>query len=231
MAGRTRRFWSEDEKRRIVAQTCAPGVSVSRVGRRCDVNANLIFKWRRDPRYRPAGDGEDAPAFLPVELVPEPVSPPAAPAASDGRIEIALPSGHRVSASGSFDVDALCRVVRAARRMIPVPSSTGVWLASGVTDMRKGFPGLAAQAERVLKADPRSGHLFVFRGRRGDLVKMIWWDGQRACLFAKRLERGRFVCPSASGGKVTVTPAQLSMLLEGIDWRAPVRSWRPLVAG
>ena len=115
--------------------------------------------------------------------------------------------------------------------MIPVPSSTRVWLASGVTDMRKGFPGLAAQAERVLKADPYSGHLFVFRGRRGDLVKLIWWDGQGACLFAKRLERGRFVWPSASGGKVTVTPAQLSMLLEGIDWRAPVRTWRPLVSG
>ena len=118
-----------------------------------------------------------------------------------------------------------------ARRMIPVPSSTRVWLANGVTDMRKGFPGLAAQAERVLKADPYSGHLFVFRGRRGDLVKMIWWDGQGACLFAKRLERGRFVWPSASGGKIVVTPAQLSMLLEGIDWRAPVRTWRPLVAG
>ena len=56
VARRVRRFWSEDEKRRIVAQTCAPGVSVSQVGRRYDVNANLIFKWRRDPRYRPAGD-------------------------------------------------------------------------------------------------------------------------------------------------------------------------------
>lgn len=96
--------------------------------------------------------------------------------------------------------------------------------------MRKGFPGLAAQAERVLKADPHCGHLFTYRGHRGDLVKMIWWDGQGACLFAKRLERGRFVWPAASGGKVTVTPAQLSMLLEGIDWRAPVRTWRPLAA-
>ena len=113
--------------------------------------------------------------------------------------------------------------------MIPVPSSTRVWLASGVTDMRKGFPGLAAQAERVLKADPYCGHLFVFRGRRGDLIKMIWWDGQGACLFSKRLERGRFVWPSASERQDCVmTPAQLSMLLEGIDWRAPVRTWRPL---
>ena len=65
----------------------------------------------------------------------------------------------------------------------------------------------------------------------GDLVKVIWWDGQGACLFMKRLERGRFVWPSAKEGKVALTPAQLSMLLEGIDWRAPERTWRPLAAG
>ena len=82
----------------------------------------------------------------------------------------------------------------------------------------------------MLEADPYSGHLFVFRGRRGDLIKMIWWDGQGACLFSKRLERGRFVWPSASGDKVVVTPAQLSMLLEGIHWRAPRRIWRPHIA-
>ena len=115
--------------------------------------------------------------------------------------------------------------------MIPVPASTRVWLAAGVTDMRKGFNGLAALAQDVLKQDPFSGHLFVFRGRRGDLVKAIWFDGQGACLFSKRLEKGRFVWPSATTGKVTLTPAQLSMLLEGIDWRAPERTWRPLTAG
>ena len=115
--------------------------------------------------------------------------------------------------------------------MIPLPSSTRVWLAAGVTDMRRGFNTLAAQAEQVLKGDPYSGHLFVFRGRRGDLLKIIWWDGQGACLFAKRLERGRFVWPSPADGKVNVTLAQLSMLLEGIDWRIPERTWRPLSTG
>lgn len=115
--------------------------------------------------------------------------------------------------------------------MIPVPASTRVWLAAGVTDMRKGFNGLSALAETVLEQDPFCGHLFVFRGRRGDLLKMIWFDGQGACLFSKRLEKGRFVWPSATSGKVTLTPAQLSMLLEGIDWRAPERTWRPLTAG
>ena len=81
--------------------------------------------------------------------------------------------------------------------MIPVPASTKVWLACGVTDMRKGFAGLSALAETVLRRDPYCGHLFVFRGRRGDLIKVIWWDGQGACLFSKRLERGRFVWPSS----------------------------------
>lgn len=72
--------------------------------------------------------------------------------------------------------------------MIPVPAQAKVWLAAGVTDMRKGFNGLSALAE-----DPFSGHLFVFRGRRGDLIKVIWFDGQGACLFSKSLEKGRFV--------------------------------------
>ena len=101
--------------------------------------------------------------------------------------------------------------------MIPVPANTRVWLAAGVTDMRKGFPSLAAQAEAVLQQDPFAGHLFVFRGRRGDLVKVIWWDGQGACMFVKRLERGKFVWPSAKEGKVSLTPAQLAMLLEGVQ--------------
>ena len=115
--------------------------------------------------------------------------------------------------------------------MIPVPANTRVWLAAGVTDMRRGFTTLAAQAETVLKQDPFAGHMFVFRGRRGDLIKIIWWDGQGACLFSKRLEKGRFVWPSAKKGKVALTPSQLAMLLEGIDWRLPQRSWTPLKAG
>lgn len=115
--------------------------------------------------------------------------------------------------------------------MIPVPAQTKVWLAAGVTDMRKGFTGLSALAEKQLRLDPYSGHLFVFRGRRGDLIKVIWYDGQGSCLFSKRLEKGRFVWPSVDKGKVALSPAQLSMLLEGIDWRNPERTWRPLTVG
>ena len=115
--------------------------------------------------------------------------------------------------------------------MIPVPAGTRIWLCAGVTDMRRGFWSLAAQAEGVLQLDPYCGHLIVYRGRRGDLIKVIWWDGQGACLFSKRLERGRFVWPSAAGGKVSVSPAELAMLLEGIDWRSVRRTWRPLTTG
>ena len=115
--------------------------------------------------------------------------------------------------------------------MIPMPTGVRVWLATGHTDMRRGFGGLALLVQETLKRDPHSGNLFVFRGRRGDLVKVIWFDGQGACLFSKRLERGRFVWPSPAQGRVSVTPAQLSMLLEGIDWRAPQRTWRPLTTG
>ncbi len=115
--------------------------------------------------------------------------------------------------------------------MIPVPSNTRVWLAAGVTDMRRGFATLAAQTDQVLAEDPYSGHMFVFRGRRGDLIKIIWWDQQGACLFTKRLERGRFVWPAAKDGKISLSPSQLSMLLEGIDWRMPQKTWRPLKVG
>lgn len=114
--------------------------------------------------------------------------------------------------------------------MIALPAGTRVWLAAGVTDMRKGMDGLAALAQSALVQNPFSGHVFVFRGRRGDLVKLVWFDGDGMCLFAKRLERGRFVWPQATSGSVSLSAAQLSMLLEGIDWRRPQRTWRPEVA-
>ena len=114
--------------------------------------------------------------------------------------------------------------------MIGLPPGTKIWIACGVTDMRKGFDGLAALVQLKLHEDPFSGQLFVFRGRRGDRIKILWWDGDGMCLFAKRLERGRFVWPRAEDGTVYLTQAQLSMLLEGIDWRRPVRTQVPQLA-
>jgi len=114
--------------------------------------------------------------------------------------------------------------------MIALPAGVKVWLAAGSTDMRKGFDGLAGLVQSQLADDPFSGQLFVFRGRAGDRVKILWWDGDGLCLFAKRLERGHFVWPQATSGSVALSGAQLSMLLEGIDWRRPVRTQQPELA-
>jgi transposase len=97
--------------------------------------------------------------------------------------------------------------------------------------MRKGFSSLSLQVQEVLRRDPLSGHLFCFRGRRGDLLKVIWHDGQGACLFTKKLEKGRFLWPTLADGAVSISQAQMSYLLSGIDWRNPRESWRPTRVG
>ena len=115
--------------------------------------------------------------------------------------------------------------------MIAFPAGTKVWIAGGVTDMRKGINTLALLVQEHLKRDPHGGDLYVFRGRGGSLLKIIWHDGIGMSLYAKRLERGRFIWPKAEGGAVALTSAQLGYLLEGIDWRNPQHSWRPSSAG
>ena len=114
--------------------------------------------------------------------------------------------------------------------MIELRAGTRIWLAAGATDMRRGFHGLSAQVQTVLEQEPYSGHVFVFRGRRGDLIKLLWFDGDGLCLLQKRLERGRFIWPQVTSGTVSLSRAQLSMLLEGIDWRRPDRTWQPPTA-
>ena len=114
--------------------------------------------------------------------------------------------------------------------MITLPLGARVWICCGSTDLRNGFDGLSGLIQRQLAEDPFSGQLFVFRGRRGDRIKILWWSGDGLCLFAKRLESGRFVWPQATSGTVHLTSAQLSMLLEGIDWRRPVRTQAPQLA-
>jgi transposase len=115
--------------------------------------------------------------------------------------------------------------------MIPISSDVRVWVATGHTDMRRGMNGLALQVQQALKRDPHAGDLFVFRGRRGNLVKVLWHDTFGMSLYAKRLERGRFVWPLPADGVVLITPARLAYMLEGIDWRHPQRTWRPETAG
>ena len=117
--------------------------------------------------------------------------------------------------------------------MTLLPPGVKVHLAFGCTDIRKGIDGLAMLVQGVLRQDPFSGHLFVFRGRKADLIKIVFWDGTGLCLFTKRLEQGVFLWPSniEPGATLALTSAQLSMLIDGVDWRAPERQWRPAVAG
>ena len=122
--------------------------------------------------------------------------------------------------------------------MIPVPSGVRVWLATDHTDMRRGMNSLALQVQERLKRDPHAGDLYVFRGKSGCLIKVLWHDGVGMSLYAKRLERGRFIWPSPAkpapakaGGVVAISAAQLAYMLDGIDWRNPVQTWRPQVAG
>lgn len=112
-----------------------------------------------------------------------------------------------------------------------IPPGARVWIAMGRTDMRKGMQGLALIVQQVLRRDPFAGDLYVFRGRAGSLVKIIWHDGVGMSLYAKRLEKGRFIWPSATDGIVALTASQLACLLDGIDWRNPQYSWRPQSAG
>ena len=105
-----------------------------------------------------------------------------------------------------------------------IPANTHIWIVAGVTDMRRGFTGLSATVQTALDRNALAGDVYVFRGRRGDLIKILWHDGDGLCLLAKRLDRGKFTWPRTESGTVSLTRAQLSMLCEGIDWRRPVRS-------
>jgi transposase len=115
--------------------------------------------------------------------------------------------------------------------MIPMASGVRVWIATGHTDMRRGMNSLALTVQETLRRNPHGGDLYVFRGKSGKLIKILWHDGIGMSLYLKRLERGRFIWPQTSDGAVVITPAQLGYMLEGIDWRNPRHSWRPSAAG
>jgi transposase len=106
--------------------------------------------------------------------------------------------------------------------MIGLAPGTKVFLACQPIDLRKGFDGLAAEVRQMIGADPFSGHLFLFRGKRGDYLKALYWDGSGLCLFAKRLEKGRFVWPPIVDGTMTLSPARMALLVEAMDWRRTV---------
>ena len=106
--------------------------------------------------------------------------------------------------------------------MLNLDSNIKIYLCTGQTDMRKGINGLSILAQKLLSQEFANGAMFVFRGKRADKVKILWWDGQGFCLFYKCLDSGKFVWPTCDDKhSVGITRAQLSMLIEGIDWRNP----------
>jgi transposase len=116
--------------------------------------------------------------------------------------------------------------------MIALSASARVYLACGVTDMRKGMVGLAMIVQQTLTKDPFGGAIFASRGRRAGLIKLIWHDGVGLCMLTKRLEQGQFVWPSAATtGRIALSPSQLVALLDGCEWRASQPRRRPGLAG
>jgi len=237
-----RRRWSKDEKARIVEETLTPGAVVSEVARRHGVAQSLLFTWRRLARTaEPAR--RDGSILLPVEI-----DAMATPSVSEAAIPSRSATSGRRTRSGSHRDRARLREPRARRQrgrrrcpsagsersertMIPMPSGVRVWIAAGHTDMRRGMQGLALQVQEQLKRDPHGGDLYIFRGRRGDLAKILWHDGVGLSLYAKRLDRGKFIWPSAKGGVISISAGQMAYMLEGIDWRNPQLTWRPISAG
>jgi hypothetical protein len=164
-----RRRWSIDQKQAIVAAAFEPGAVVRDVARRADVTSSLIYRWRRDLRaaangfakvlVAPAGDGIAAPPPIPAIEIEF---------AGDARVRIPASVSPALAAAGRRGTDAA---------VIPVASGVRVWLAVGRTDMRIGMNGLALQIQEQLKHDPHAGDLYVFRGKRGHLIKILWHDG------------------------------------------------------
>ena len=238
-----RRRWSRDEKARMVEETLAPGAVVSEVARRHGVAQSLLFTWRRLARAADAAerakrldpasgrdrrDGADARVGGDETVAPADERTTGEARRHRDRVRLREPGARRQRrrrrcASASSE--------RSGRAMIPIPSGVRVWIAAGHTDMRRGMQGLALQVQEQLKRDPHCGDLYLFRGRRGDLAKILWHDGLGLSLYAKRLDRGKFIWPSAKEGVVSISAGQMAYMLEGIDWRNPQLTWRPKSAG
>jgi transposase len=238
-----RRRWRIEDKLRIVAEAETPGAIISHVARRHHISRGLLSNWRQQVRRGALAAADDSAVFMPVRML--------------SRADVIL-SGRGRAARAEWCGGSGCRGPsdrdRVARRhlhpsgrgrraggvapghlgrapVIAVPSAVRLRLAVGHTDMRRGMNGLALQVQQALQRDPHAGDLYVFRGKRGDLVKILWHDGVGMSLYAKRLERGRFIWPTPTQGVVSISAAQLGYMLDGIDWRNPQHTWRPQAAG
>ena len=217
----------------------AEGGKVAVVARRHGISESLLYNWRS--AWKAAGSAMRA--AEPVDFVPlgvlgqdgerRPMLPP--PETDQSQ----QPQGQlRRSGNDRDRVAERCPCLRrclgeregavagsardAEHTVISLAPGTKVFLACRPVDLRNGFDGLAAKAQQVIGADPFSGHLFIFRGKRGDYFKGLYWDGSGMWLIAKRLEKGRFVWPPIIDGAMTLTPAQFSVLIEAMDWRRTI---------
>jgi transposase len=214
-----------DFKRQVVEATLQPGASVSLIARKHDVNANLVFRWRHQYQEGAFGLVNQSATFLPVQV-----------------IEASTDVSQTAQTQFESHSELVVEVGKATLRIMGTPDSQTLQLvcSSYCDDCpsrgnpyldRCGRYGHAPWLRRLggAGADTAGSRPFLrsdfaFRGRRGDRIKLLWWDGDGLCLFCKRLEQGRFVWPQATSGSVSLTTAQLSMLLEGIDWRRPIRT-------
>src|ERR1700722_11932006 len=220
-----RRRWSDEEKGRNVAEAIAPGAGIADVARQHDLAPQHLSNWIRaakDGQFAPPAD--EMPAFVPVVSVESARANKAAHERRSATIEIVI-GAIKVRVPGGAearDVEAVLRgsvcQLMSGGMLIP-PGPIRVLVATKPVDFRKGMDGLAALVKEQLKADPFSGVIFCFRSKRADRVKLIFWDGTGLCLFAKRLEGGKFRWPRIEDGVMRLSAAQLAGLIEGLDWR------------
>ena len=209
-----RRRWSAEAKARILEEALAPGANVSAVARAHDVSPQQVFAWRRkairsgEIVVLTRGSEAETQSFAPVEVAREDGARCGRSGNRHWRCDD--PGGERCCSSPSDGGDP-----GRARGMIPTGAK--VYVATRPVDFRKGPDGLAALV-RDTGADPFSGALYVFRAKRADRVKIVWWDGSGLCLFAKRLDEDKFRWPRVENGVIRLAAPQLMALVEGMDW-------------
>jgi transposase len=187
-----------DDKARIVAETLEPNAIISEVARRYGFRPQQVFAWRREARKQAASVQQESPAFVPAVVMVPPPEPAPRRRRQDGY-------GGDPCAEGNVVIGPM--------------GAVKVMVATKPVNFRKGAEGLAALVRDTMGADPFSGAVYVFRAKRTDRIKLIFWDGTGVCLYAKRLEDGEFRWPKVQDGVMRLTAAQLSALLEGLDWR------------
>ena len=224
-AGR-RRTWPADEKAAIVAESYAPGRTVCGVARRHGLTPAQLFTWRRLARRSRvaqgagpvcAGRGRSRTRSAAPSRVTAAARPPAwarhGDRGGDGRHCGSDRIGREPAGDRGGDPGAEGGTV------IGPTGAVRVMMATQPVDFRKGADGLAALVRETMGADPFSGAVYVFRAKRADRVKLVFWDGTGVVLVAKRLEEGQFRWPKVQDGVMRLTAAELSALLEGLDWK------------